>query len=51
MSQARHFMKMSEVEESLAQQAEGLIAEIEEALENGDNSRAASRGEKLGKLF
>jgi hypothetical protein len=44
-------MEMSDVEESLAQQAEELITEIEEALEKGDNSRAAGRGEKLGKLF
>ena len=51
ISQARHFMDMSDVEESLAQQAEELIMEIEEALEKGDNSRAAGRGEKLGKLF
>ncbi len=51
ISQARHFMEMSNVEEELAAQAEELISEIEDALKNGDNSRAASRGEKLGKLF
>jgi len=51
ISQARHFMEMADVDETLEKQAEELIAEIEEALQKGDNSRAASRGEKLGKLF
>lgn len=49
--QAHHMMKMTEVDETKAAEAEDLITEIEEALERGDNTRAASRGEKLGKLF
>ena len=49
--QGRHMMKMTEVDETKAAEAEDLITEIEEALERGDNTRAASRGEKLGKLF
>ena len=32
-------------------QAEDLIAEIEAALEDNDNTRAAGRGEKLNKLL
>ena len=32
-------------------QAEDLIAEIEAALEDKDNTRAAGRGEKLNKLL
>ncbi len=51
ISSARHFMKMTEVEPELSEQAEALIAEIEECLDRGDVTRAASRGEKLGKLF
>lgn len=49
--QTRHLMTMTNVDEETAAEAEALITEIEEALERGDNTRAASRGEKLGKLF
>lgn len=51
ISSARHFMKMSDVGAEKTEQAEALITEIEECLERGDATRAASRGEKLGKLF
>ncbi|MBT4059846.1 MAG: DUF5611 family protein [Euryarchaeota archaeon] len=51
ISQARHFMKMSDVDSEIASQAEELITEIEECLNRGDVTRAASRGEKLGKIF
>ena len=52
VSSARHFMKMStNVSEEKKSQAEALIAEIESALEEGENTRAAGRGEKLNKLF
>ena len=51
ISQTRHLMTMTSVNEETAAEAEALIKEIEEALENGDNTRAAGRGEKLGKLF
>lgn len=51
VSSARHFMKLSEVSEESIALAEELIAEIERCLEVGDVTRAASRGEKLGKLF
>ncbi len=49
---ARHFMKMSSnVSEEVKAQAESLIEEIETALEENENTRAAGRGEKLDKLF
>jgi hypothetical protein len=32
-------------------QAESMIEEIESALEQGDNTKAAGRAEKLGKLL
>ena len=49
---ARHFMKMSSnVTDEVEDQAESLIEEIESALEQGENTRAAGRGEKLDKLF
>ena len=52
VSSARHFMEMSE---SLGQdkkdKAEELIAEIEEALDSNENTKAAGRAEKLNKLF
>ena len=52
ISSARHFMEMSE---SLGQdkkdKAEELIAEIEEALDSNENTKAAGRAEKLNKLF
>ena len=52
VSSARHFMKMSKnVTEEKKSQAEALIAEIESALEEGENTKAAGRGEKLNKLF
>lgn len=52
ISAARHFMNMSEnVSEEVQAQAEDLIAEIEAALEDNDNTRAAGRGEKLNKLL
>ena len=52
VSSARHFMKMStNVSEEKKSQAEALIAEIESALEEGENTRAAGRGEKLNNLF
>ena len=52
VSSARHFMSMSEnLAEDVKSQANALIEEIEEALENGENTRAAGRAEKLGKLL
>ena len=49
ITQARHFMSMTDVSDEKKEVAEELIAEIEAALEAGDATRAASRGEKLGK--
>ena len=37
--------------EDLVSKAESMIAEIEEALEQGDNTKAAGRAEKLTKLL
>jgi len=52
VSAARHFMGMSEnISEEVKAQAEDLISEIEAALEDNDNTRAAGRGEKLNKLL
>jgi hypothetical protein len=52
ISQARHFMKLStSITDDTRSTAESLIAEIEIALENNDNTRASGRGEKLSKLF
>tara|TARA_B100000945_G_scaffold139767_1_gene111950 strand:+ start:3844 stop:4431 length:588 start_codon:yes stop_codon:yes gene_type:complete len=52
VSAARHFMGMSEnISEEVKTQAEDLISEIEAALEDNDNTRAAGRGEKLNKLL
>ncbi len=52
VSAARHFMGMSEnISEEVKAQAEVLISEIEAALEDNDNTRAAGRGEKLNKLL
>ena len=52
ISAARHFMSMSEnTSEDLVSQAESMITEIEEALEQGDNTKAAGRAEKLAKLL
>ena len=52
ISSARHFMKMAtNLPEDTTNQAESMISEIEAALEAGDNTRAAGRAEKLGKLL
>lgn len=52
VSAARHFMGMAQnLSEDIKAQAEDLIAEIEAALEENDNTRAAGRGEKLNKLL
>ncbi len=51
VSQARHFMKLSDVSEEKSALAEELITEIQACLDRGDFTRAASRGEKLGKMF
>ena len=52
VSAARHFMSMSQnLSEDVKAQAEDLIAEIEAALDDNDNTRAAGRGEKLNKLL
>ena len=52
ISAARHFMSMSKnISEEIAAQAESMIEEIESALEQGDNTKAAGRAEKLGKLL
>ena len=52
ISSTRHFMSMSEnMPEELVSQAESMIAEIEEAIEQGDNTKAAGRAEKLTKLL
>jgi hypothetical protein len=45
-------MEMSDnLSPDIQSQAEGLIAEIEAALEAKDNTKAAGRGEKLNKLL
>ena len=45
-------MSMTEnLAEDVKSKANALIEEIEEALENGENTRAAGRAEKLGKLL
>ncbi|MFL2493887.1 MAG: DUF5611 family protein [Candidatus Thalassarchaeum sp.] len=52
ISAARHFMSMSDnIPEELVSQADSIIAEIEEALEQGDNTKAAGRAAKLTKLL
>ena len=52
VSAARHFMNMSQnLSDDVKTQAEDLIAEIEAALEDNDNTRAAGKGEKLNKLL
>tara|TARA_B100000029_G_scaffold249279_1_gene246143 strand:- start:5305 stop:5820 length:516 start_codon:yes stop_codon:yes gene_type:complete len=52
ISAARHFMSMSEnMPDELVSQADSMIAEIEEALEQEDNTKAAGRAEKLSKLL
>ena len=52
ISAARHFMSLSKNTSSeVTAQAESMIEEIESALEQGDNTKAAGRAEKLGKLL
>ena len=52
ISAARHFMNMTNnLSDDVIAQAESLIAEIEAALADEDNTRAAGRGEKLNKLL
>ena len=41
----------SNVSEETRLKAESFIEEIENALANNENTKAAGRGEKLGKLF
>ena len=52
ISAARHFMSLSKnTSEEVTAQAESMIEEIQTALEQGDNTKAAGRAEKLGKLL
>ena len=52
ISQARKFMEMStNLSDETKAEAESMIEEIEAALEAGDNTKAAGRAEKLGKLL
>jgi hypothetical protein len=52
ISAARHFMNMTDnLGDDVIAQVESLIAEIEAALADEDNTRAAGRGEKLNKLL
>ena len=52
ITQARKFMEIStNLSDEVGAQAESLIEEIEAALEAGDNTKAAGRAEKLGKLL
>jgi len=52
ISQALHFMKVSSnVSDDVKEKADSLISEINSCLENSDFTKAASRGEKLNKLF
>ena len=52
ISSAKHFMSMAtNLSQDIKEQAEEIIEEIEEALKQGDNTRAAGRAEKLGKLL
>lgn len=52
ISGALHFMSMAKsMSDEKREKAEGLIAEIEAALEAGDNTKAAGRGEKLSKML
>ena len=52
ISGARHFMSMAKsMSHEKREKAEVLIAEIEAALEAGDNTKAAGRGEKLSKML
>ena len=52
ITQARKFMEIStNLSDEVSAQAESLIEEIEAALAAGDNTKAAGRAEKLGKLL
>ena len=52
ITQARKFMEIStNLSDEVSVQAESLIEEIEAALAAGDNTKAAGRAEKLGKLL
>ena len=52
ITQARKFMEMAtNLSDEVNAQAESMIEEIEAALEAGDNTKAAGRAEKLGKLL
>ena len=52
ISQARRFMELAtNLSDEVNVQAESMIEEIEAALEAGDNTKAAGRAEKLGKLL
>ena len=52
ISQAQKLMEMStNLSDEVNAQAESLIEEIEAALAAGDNTKAAGRAEKLGKLL
>jgi len=52
ISSAIHFMEISEnIPEEKISQANSLISEIEGLLGENNNTKAASRGEKLNKLF
>jgi len=52
ISSANHFMSMSDsLSEEITLQAKELISEIEMLLDANENTKAASRGEKLNKLF
>ena len=52
ISQARKFMEMAtNLSDETRAEAKVMIEEIEAALEAGDNTKAAGRAEKLGKLL
>jgi|TARA_B100001741_G_scaffold287665_1_gene265303 hypothetical protein len=52
INQARSFMEMAtNLSDEIKAEAESLIGEIEAALEADDNTKAAGRAEKLGKLL
>ncbi|MBR17532.1 MAG: hypothetical protein CMA87_01020 [Euryarchaeota archaeon] len=52
ISSARHFMEISaNLSEEKISQANSLISEIEALLSDNNNTKAASRGEKLNKLL
>tara|TARA_B100000029_G_scaffold67639_1_gene60259 strand:- start:269 stop:781 length:513 start_codon:yes stop_codon:yes gene_type:complete len=52
INQARKFMEMAtNLSDETKAEAESMIEEIEAALEAGDNTKAAGRAEKLGKLL